>query len=513
MPSSIISETDETKTHKVQYECPQCHNPVEEADKRCAICGSLGPWQSNGIRGKMPSFTIAPDYVPPSTPQYYAEPIVEQRSPLKEAAASQLKYVAPKGWINQSKILVSEGTSLPLKKSSKAKGDWGYRSERPLKAKNFRIFGILAIVIIVAVSIFWLVSRDEANQGQMPQPSVPVVGNIAPLEISDISISEITQSSAVITWITDKPATSQVEYGISASLSSATKLDEDLVITHSVRLDALSPDTEYYYRVISHEASENAAISGTVETFITEPLPDTVPPIISEVKIADVSDATVTITWITDEKAISQIDYGGTAAYGHKFIPSDNLVTKHSVTLTGLESDKTYYFRVKSKDANGNEAVFDANQSFQTLMPIPTGPSEGKRAPDFTVYNLDGQSVTLSELQGKIVLINFWTLSCGACVAEMPDIEAVYKNWSGPKELEVLAINAGDYEIYIRNKIENEGWTLPIFRDTDRVAFSAYKISTIPRTFFIDTEGIIRKVQMGSFYNQDQIIEALNSLQ
>ena len=104
-------------------------------------------------------------------------------------------------------------------------------------------------------------------------------------------------------------------------------------------------------------------------------------------------------------------------------------------------------------------------------------------------------------------------MGCGACVAEMPDIDAVYKTWSGTRELEILAINAGDYEIYIRNIVEEEKWTLPIFIDPDRVAIEAYQISRIPRTFFIDTNGIIRKIELGRFDNQDQITEALNSLQ
>jgi thiol-disulfide isomerase/thioredoxin len=110
-------------------------------------------------------------------------------------------------------------------------------------------------------------------------------------------------------------------------------------------------------------------------------------------------------------------------------------------------------------------------------------------------------------------MINFWAVGCGACVAEMPDIDEVYKTWSGSKELEILAINAGDYEMYIKNKVEEEKWTLPIFVDSDRTAVAKYQISRIPRTFFIDTNGIIRKIEMGRFDNYDQIKEALNSLQ
>ena len=376
---------------------------------------------------------------------------------------------------------------------------------------------IAALIVFIAVIAFIVFVNKEAIQSAISAfskstPAIHVASDVVPPGIGQISASEVTQDSVMITWVTDEPATSQVEYGTTTDYGNPTAFDANLATDHNVKVNSLDPSKTYYYRVMSKDASGNPAMSSTVETFTTAAPPDTAPPMISGVKLTDVSDSTATITWVTDEKATTRVDYGTTTAYGSTTSSDDSLITDHSVTLSGLEADKTYYFRLKSMDFRENEAVLDTNQSFKTLPPIPTGPDVGKRAPDFTVYSLDGKQVALSELRGKIVMVNFWALACGACMAEMPDLEAVYKTLDHEK-LEVLAINAGDYEIYIKNKIEEEKWTLPIFIDSDRVAVEEYEITSIPRTFFIDSNGIIRKIEMGRFDNQDQIKEALNSLQ
>jgi len=513
IPTSKISEPDETKTHKVQYECPNCHSPLEENGK-CNICGYLGSRYSGEFRDKK-TFEKVPDNIS-TVPQQHLDSFAEQRTPLKEAESSQLRDVAQKDWISQSKVLVSETPSSPKRDKTKSRKDWGYKPEISSKFKLFLIFGIVAIVIIAGASVFWILN-DNGNQpgtSTLPnsEPLNPPFAGVPSFVISNVLHTDITQSSAVITWVTDKPSTSKVEYGTNPDYGFE-EVDENSVTNHSVKLIHLDPDTTYYYRVISVDESGNAVMSESGGTFMTEPLPDTVPPVIDEVEIADVSDSTAIITWVTDEEASSVVYYGKTPAYSTKFSPDDSLVAFHKVSLSKLEADKTYYFKLESVDERGNKAVFDAAQSFKTLSPIPTGPSVGKRAPDFTLYNLDGdQSVTLSELRGKIVMINFWAPGCGACVAEMPDIEAVYKAWSGTKELEVISIGGG-YEMYVRNIVEEKGWTLPVFPNPDGSVFTAYQISTIPRTFFVDTKGIIRKIELGSFANQEQIVEVLNSLQ
>ena len=90
-----------------------------------------------------------------------------------------------------------------------------------------------------------------------------------PPVIASVSVSEISYSSATITWTTDESTTSQVEYGTTAAYGTTTKLDKKRVESHSVELINLDPDTTYYYRAISKDASGNETISPG-KTFHTE---------------------------------------------------------------------------------------------------------------------------------------------------------------------------------------------------------------------------------------------------
>jgi len=99
------------------------------------------------------------------------------------------------------------------------------------------------------------------------------------------------------------------------------------------------------------------------------PTPDTTPPTISGVSASDITQTGATITWITNEPSTSQVEYGETADYGAITSLQTELVTSHSVTLSNLNPDTTYHFRVKSKDVLENEAV-SADRVFATAQPI-----------------------------------------------------------------------------------------------------------------------------------------------
>jgi cytochrome c biogenesis protein CcmG/thiol:disulfide interchange protein DsbE len=522
MVTPASSRVDETKNHKIEFQCPNCGNPSEHAETRCPKCGMLGGGQYSRVRGRMPSFASTPEDAstinrhPGQSDEFY-------RTPLQESESSQLKDIAPKRWLRKADSITSEDTYEPGKNKHKIRTGWG---PSPV-VKSLRLIGVAALILIVAIGIFQLINSNviqkafsQISKIDVPKLEFPKTTGSKPSAIldmtspviSNILISEINDTNAVITWTTDEPSSTQVEYGTSANYGKSSVFNEEMVTKHAVKLSALTPGTSYYFRIKSKDAAGNLATSTTDDKFVTIPPPDINPPVISNIKIADISDTAATITWTTDEKAIGQIEYGASVAYGTT-AQEDSLVTNHSLTLGGLEAEKTYFFRVKSKDANKNESMSDATQPFKTIAPVPTGPDVGKRAPDFTVYTLDGASVTLSKLRGKIVLVNFWALGCGACMAEMPDIDAVYKTLSGSDKIKILAINAGDYPKFIESAVQQEKWTMPIYIDTDRVAGPAYQIRYIPRTFFVDSSGIIRKIQLGSFASAEEIKEAINALQ
>jgi thiol-disulfide isomerase/thioredoxin len=115
---------------------------------------------------------------------------------------------------------------------------------------------------------------------------------------------------------------------------------------------------------------------------------------------------------------------------------------------------------------------------------------ELQMAPDFTVYDTDGNPVNLSDYFGKPIVLNFWASWCGPCKAEMPDFEEVYKERG--EEIQFLMVNCTggrETEKSAREFIEDSGYTFPVFYDLDLDASMTYGTSSIPVTFFIDPDG------------------------
>jgi outer membrane lipoprotein-sorting protein len=199
-------------------------------------------------------------------------------------------------------------------------------------------------------------SGNEKNSGDYTFTTATPPDTTAPV-ISGVAASNITTTSATITWTTDELATSQVEYGLTTSYGSTTPLNSTLVTSHSISLPALTSGTTYHYRVKSKDASNNQAVSGDY-TFTTASAGDTTPPLISGVSASGITTSTATITWTTDELAISKVEYGLTTGYGSTAFPmSPAPVTNHSISLSGLTAGTTYHYRVISRDASANEAA------------------------------------------------------------------------------------------------------------------------------------------------------------
>jgi len=152
--------------------------------------------------------------------------------------------------------------------------------------------------------------------------------------------------------------------------------------------------------------------------------------------------------------------------------------------------------------------------STSTPTPTPTpvpGTRVGNLAPDFQFQNLEGQTTSLSDLQGKPVLINFWQTQCAACVYEMPYIQQVYDEWSD-KGLVVLVVNMGESPSKVGEFLQRYGFSFPVLLDTKAEIAIRYNIIYIPVTFLIDKEGIIQATKVGPFLSKEEIEKMLSKV-
>ena len=138
-------------------------------------------------------------------------------------------------------------------------------------------------------------------------------------------------------------------------------------------------------------------------------------------------------------------------------------------------------------------------------------PEIGKLAPDFELDTLDGQTLVLNQLKGKPVLLNFWATWCGPCIHEMPFLQQVYEDW--PEEtLVLLAINIQESSSDVSQFMQSQGLSFTVLLDSQAAVAQQYNVMGIPSTFFIDSDGVIQDIKIGSFQSRAEIEAILDQL-
>jgi peroxiredoxin len=147
--------------------------------------------------------------------------------------------------------------------------------------------------------------------------------------------------------------------------------------------------------------------------------------------------------------------------------------------------------------------------------PLSASPSprEGFFAPDFTLDTLQGETIRLSDLRGRIVVINFWASWCPPCRAETPALQQAYQQYKDAGVV-ILGVNLTDQDSLsdVKSFVQEFGLTYPILLDRDGSTSLRYRIQGLPSTYFLNRAGVIRTVVVGGPMSETFIASKIEAL-
>src|SRR5436309_1887869 len=137
-------------------------------------------------------------------------------------------------------------------------------------------------------------------------------------------------------------------------------------------------------------------------------------------------------------------------------------------------------------------------------------PLVGSPAPEIVLKDLQGRDVKLSDLRGKVVLVNFWATWCKPCKEEMPAMQASYDKLRD-KGFVVLAVNELEDTARVAEHIRTHSHTFLVVMDHDNRVSNRYGVVGLPASFLIDGHGCVREHVFGSLLTEERIAELVRS--
>ncbi len=172
------------------------------------------------------------------------------------------------------------------------------------------------------------------------------------------------------------------------------------------------------------------------------------------------------------------------------FLPKGILVLLAVVVVMGI-------LTAPGCDSAAHGIIQERTPGLPAPTKLPPAPEVGRLAPDFTLIDLGGNQVSLSDFRGKTVFVNFWATWCPPCRAEMPEIEAVHQEYKD-KGVVVIGVDILETEDEVSQFVQRGGYSWTFVIDTSGEVSANYRITAIPTSFFIDREGIIQAVAIGA---------------
>lgn len=119
---------------------------------------------------------------------------------------------------------------------------------------------------------------------------------------------------------------------------------------------------------------------------------------------------------------------------------------------------------------------------------------------DFSVYDREGNQVSLSDMQGKPIVVNFWATWCGPCKSELPAFQQAYETYGDDVVFMMVDMVQGRTETKAGaiEYVDGQGYTFPLYFDEDQTAVTAYEIGAVPASYFFDAQGNLVESHVGA---------------
>ncbi len=238
------------------------------------------------------------------------------------------------------------------------------------------------------------ISATVSGSGSPASLSTPTPTDTTAPIVSNVVVSNITATSATVTWQTNEAASTVLSYGRTSSYELGNLSDTLFRTSHTRSLSGLASGTEHHFQIQATDSAGNASLSPDT-TFTTL---DVTPPTISAVQVINITETSAMVTWITNELATSAVVIPSASIN----VNNATLVTAHETLVTGLSPNTAYVTTVTSADASGNSA--SASTTFTTLADLsPTNVSNLVAIPGIRQNVLSWRNPSDADLAGVIV--------------------------------------------------------------------------------------------------------------
>lgn len=153
--------------------------------------------------------------------------------------------------------------------------------------------------------------------------------------------------------------------------------------------------------------------------------------------------------------------------------------------------------------------VFVSVMGIQLFNQNQGRPMPGDRAPQFALTTYDGESISLSDLEGQIVVLNLWASWCGPCHDEADDFQAIHEDYQA-QGVVVIGVNWLDIDSEALEFVDQYSLTYPNAPDMGERVYEAYNVQGMPETFIIGRDGIVLDTLIGGT-NYEQIARTLDA--